>query len=372
MSQKKLKKIKITYVLPSLDRGGAERFFVDLIKNLDRQVFEPSLLLYKKSGKWQEELDELGLRVIVLQKNKKFDPLNFWKIYKSIKSLQADIVHTQLGGDVYGVLAAKLARVKKIISTEVNINHNETKLYNRIKSFSLKFSDQIIAVSKAVKKDASLRYKYQEKKAVVIYNGIDVDNFPLLALKTEAERKNRNGKINCVFGTIGRLEKQKGHKYLIKAFKESGIKDAKLLIAGEGSLDKSLKALIKKLRLKSRVELRGSVKASEFFKEIDIFVFPSLWEGMGIVLVEAALSGRPVIFSDVMGANEVLDKNMAWPLKAKNVKSWAKELAQLKDDYNSPGVALKVLKARNSMLERFDIKKIAKQHEELYLHLLNK
>lgn len=372
MRKEKIKKIKITYVIPTLDRGGAERFFVDLIKNLDQEIFEPSLLLYKKSGDWQKELDDLGVKVIVLKKEKSFDVVNFWKICRNLRSIKPDIVHTQLGGDIYGVLAASLVGVKKIISTEVNINLKETKFYNKVKSFILKFSDKIIAVSEAVKADASKRYGYSEKKAVVIFNGIEVENFPLLALKTLAERKLKTGKINCVFGTIGRLEEQKGHKYLIRAFKESKLTDAKLIIAGQGSLHRPLESLIKKLRLKTRVELRGAVRASEFFKEIDIFVFPSLWEGMGIVLVEAALSGRPVIFSDVLGANEVLDKDMAWPLKAKNKKSWSDEMVRLKDNYNSPETALKVLKARKSMLSRFDIKLIAKQHQDLYISLLNK
>lgn len=372
MNQEKIKKIKITYILPSLDRGGAERFFVDLIKNLNKDTFEPSLLLYKRSGDWQKELDSLGVKVVLLEKKRRFDILNFWKMYKSLKSLRPDIVHTQLGADIYGVLAAKLAGVEKIISTEVNINLKETKLYNYIKTFSLKFSDKIIAVSEAVKLDASKRYGYKEEKVVVIYNGIEIKNFPLLALKTLSERSEKSGKINCIFGTIGRLEEQKGHKYLINAFKDSGLKDSRLIIAGQGSLRWSLESLIARLKLKSRVELRGAVVASEFFKEIDVFVFPSLWEGMGIVLVEAALSGRPVIFSDVPGANEVLNKDIAWPLKAKSFTSLSAEMVNIKNNYNSPAVALKILKARESVCSRFDIKLIAQEHQVLYLSLLKK
>lgn len=372
MNQEKLKKIKISYIIPSLDRGGAERFFVDLIKNVDKEIFEPSLLLYKRSGDWQKELDLLGVKVIVLEKKKRFDVLNFYQMFKAIRSLKPDIVHTQLGADIYGVLAAKLAGVKKIISTEVNINLRETRLYNIIKTFSLKFCDKIIAVSEAVRLDASDRYGYKKEKAVIIYNGIEIGNFPLLPLKTLAERSFKKRNINCVFGTIGRLEEQKGHKYLIKAFKDSRLKDAKLIIAGEGSHRDSLKKLITRLNLKSRVELRGKVVASDFFKEIDVFVFPSLWEGMGIVLVEAALSGRPVIFSDVAGANEVLDKETAWPLKAKAISSWTDEMVEMKENYNAPEVALKVLKARQLVSARFDIKLITKKHQELYLSLLKK
>lgn len=378
MKKKQEKKIRITYILPTLDHGGAERFFVDLIKNIDLKKFEPSLLLYKRRGSWQKELDDLGIEVRLLNKRFKFDLLNFFKICREIKKLKPEIVHTQLGADVYGVLAARLVGVKNIISTEVNINFKESSFYNLIKSFSLKFVKRVVAVSLAVKEDARLRYGIKDKKMELIYNGIVVENFPLLALKTEPERlsrktylaKNKRIKTDFVLGTIGRLEEQKGHKYLIRAFKKAGLNKSKLLIAGDGSLKKSLTKQISRLKLNSQVELVGLVKASDFFKEIDVFVFPSLWEGMGIVLLEAALSGRPVIFSDIAGANEALDSTTAWPLRVKSDKDWARQMLELRDSYNSPEVALKVLRARKKVLDNFDIKIIANKHEVMYQKLL--
>lgn len=377
MEKKKIEKIRITYILPTLDFGGAERFFVDLIKNLDLKKFEPSLLLYKRGGPWQKELDDLGIEVRLLNKKRVFDLFNFFKICSQLRKLKPQIVHTQLGADIYGVLAARLVGVKKVVSTEVNINSKETTLYNLVKRFSLKFVNRVIAVSKAVKKDASVRYGVKTKKLELIYNGIVVDNFPLLPLKTEEERVakkpfglSRKRKVSLIFGSIGRLEEQKGHKYLINAFKKAKIKNAKLLIAGEGSLRPSLERQIARLKLKSQVELVGQVRANDFYKEIDAFVLPSLWEGMGIVLVEAALSGRPILFNNIPGANEVLSDDNAWPLKVKNEKDWIKAMINIHDNYNLPETALKVLKARREVEERFDIKLIAKEHQNLYFNIL--
>lgn len=365
-----LEKIKIVYILPTLDRGGAERFFVDLIKNINFNKFSPYLLLYKASGDWVKEFSGLGVEIKVLKKKPGFDLINFFKIYSYLRKLKADIAHAQLG--FYGVLAAHLARTKKIVFTEVNVNLDESSLYRFLKRLILPLADRIIAVSLAVKTDMSWRYNLSLDKIVVVYNGIEVNNFPALTLQTEAERTARakRGKTNFVFGTLGRLEKQKGQKYLIKAFKEAKLKNTKLVIAGEGSLKASLQKLISRLKLNSQVELRGAVKAQEFFQEIDVFILPSLWEGMGIVLVEAALSARPIIFFDIPGANEVLSEDNAWPVKLKNVKALAKEMKIVKDSYNQPDIALRVLKARTEMLKRFDIKEIAKIHENIYLALL--
>lgn len=378
MKKKINEKIRITYILPTLDFGGAERFFVDLIKSLDLKKFEPSLLLYKRGGPWQKELDDLGIEVRLLNKKRVFDLLNFFKICSQLRKLKPQIVHTQLGADIYGVLAARLVGVKKVVSTEVNINSKETKLYNLVKRFSLKFVNKVIAVSRAVKEDAKTRYGIRAKKLELIYNGIVIDNFPLLPLKTEEERlarkpfgSSRKRKVSLIFATIGRLEEQKGHKYLIKAFKKSKLKNAKLLIAGEGSLRPRLERQIARLKLKSQVELVGQVKASDLYKEIDVFVLPSLWEGMGIVLVEAALSGRPVLFNNIPGANEVLSSDNAWPLKLKNEKAWSQAMINIHDNYNLPETALKVLKARKEVVERFDIKVISKEHQDLYFKLLS-
>ncbi|MDD2584280.1 MAG: glycosyltransferase [Bacteroidales bacterium] len=377
MKKKEIEKIRITYILPTLDFGGAERFFVDLIKNLDLKKFEPSLLLYKKSGPWQKELDDLGIEVRQINKKYTFDIFNFIKICRELRRLKPQIVHTQLGADIYGVLAARLVGVKKVVSTEVNINSKETKLYNLVKRISLKFVNRVIAVSEAVREDAKRRYGVKAKKLELIYNGIVINNFPLLPLKTEEERLarkplglSRKRKVSFIIGTIGRLEEQKGHKYLIRAFKKANLKNAKLLIAAEGSLRPALERQVTRLKLKSQVELVGQVKASDFYKEIDAFVLPSLWEGMGIVLVEAALSGRPVLFNNIPGANEVLNNDNAWPLKVKNEKDWAQAMINIHDNYYSPETALKVLKARREVLERFDIKLIAKEHQDLYDNLL--
>lgn len=368
---KNKEKIKIVYILPTLDRGGAERFFVDLIKNLDVNKFDPQLLLYKGGGDWGKELIDLGLELKILSKKPGFDLINFWQIYRYLKKSKAEIVHVQLG--FYVILAAYLAGVKKIVFTEVNINLDETKIYRSLKRLILPLATKIIAVSVAVKKDLAKRYRLKIDNISVVYNGIEVDNFPAQALKTEAERKARfkGSKTNFVFATLGRLEEQKGQKYLIKAFKEAKLKNSKLIIAGEGSLRNNLQKLISRLKLRSQVELSGPVQAREFFQKIDAFILPSLWEGMGIVLVEAALSARPVIFFDIPGASEVLNKDNAWPVKLKNIKELAKTMAVVKDNYNEPELALKVLKARTEMLKRFSIKNIAKIHEDIYLKLLN-
>ena len=360
------KKIKISYIIPTLDSGGAERFFVDLIKNLNKEKFEPSLILYKRGGDWLQELEALNLKIIVLEKKKRFDLKNFLALKKAIKEIGPDIIHTQLGADIYGVLAGRLAGVSKIISTEVNTNNDEGFFYNLVKRFSLRFVNKVVAVSSAVKKETKKRYALNSKKLEVIYNGIELGRFKL------GLRNFNNNRANFVFGTIGRLSEQKGHKYLIKAFSKIKNKKAKLLIAGEGELKAELEAEIKTLKLTRRVQLVGRVSAPDFLASLDAFVLPSLWEGMGIVLVEAALSGLPIIATKVGGISEVVSEEEADLIELENRDGQDLSLAldNLIDNYNTIEVATKIEKANKKVRENFDIKKISADYEKLYQKII--
>jgi glycosyltransferase involved in cell wall biosynthesis len=369
--ENKKPKIKITYILPTLDQGGAERFFVDLIKNLDLALFAPRLILYKRGGEWQKELEKLGIPLVILKKRFKFDLGNFRVLVKSLAEDKPDIVHTQLGGDIYGVLAAKIVGVKTIISTEVNTNLNEGGIYNLIKKFVSRLTTKVIAVSLAVKTDYLKRYGASPDKVVVIYNGIETKKFLAAAVKSSVGASLEN---NCrqekkppfIFGTIGRLEKQKGQKFLIAAFADFKNYNAKLLIAGQGSLDKKLQAQIKANGLQEKVELVGAVQASEFLHSINAFVLPSLWEGMGIVLVEAALAGKPIIASAVGGISEVLSDDTAWLVKSGDEHDLAVKMLEVFKNIDSPLIRSRVEKLKEDVSRRFDILKITKEHEELY------
>lgn len=351
--------IKIVYIIPTLDSGGAERFFVDLIKNLDKAKFAPRLILYKRAGKWLEELKALGIEVDILEKKKLFDFNNFRAIIRAIKKSQPDIVHTQLGGDIYGVLAARLCGVKKIISTEVNTNVSESALYNFVKRFSLRFTSHIVAVSSAVAEDALKRYRLDPGKMEVIYNGINLDKF-----KTEAQTRVRADKI--ILGSLGRLEEQKGYKYLIKALTLTEHKNLELHLAGIGSFKSDLEKQVKDLGLENKVKFLGLVDATKFLPTIDIFVLPSLWEGMGIVLAEAMTASKLIIASEVGGIKEVLKNDFAFLVEAGNEKALALTIDNACGLIDSPqGMSMKAL-AQEEAFRRFDIKKIARDYEKLY------
>jgi len=360
------KPLKIAYIIPSLDAGGAERFILDLIGNLDLSRFTPTLILFGHGGFFEAEARRLGIELVVLKERFKFDLINFFKLYIAVKRVSPDIVHTQLGGDIYGRLVAHWLRVPVIVSTEQNVQVGEPGLIRAIKAWTAKFADKIVAISSAVKSDIISRYGVPGDKVELIYNGLEVDRFWV-----ETRRKRGQKKI---LGSMGRLTSQKNYALLFEALAQLKDLNWEFRLAGEGELRPELEHKIKDLGLTNRVHLLGLQRdVKSFFSDLDVFILPSLWEGLGIVLLEAGLAGLPVVASRVDGICEVIKEGETGILFNSNDQAdLVTKLTKVLNQIDQPETTELGKKLQSDIKSRFDIKIIASEYQALYLKLLAK
>lgn len=364
------KKIKILHILPSLTRGGAEKVCYDILSNLNREKFFPSLILFKDNQegiKWKKDLKDLNIPFSSYNKKYLFDIYNFWQIYKEIKKINPDIVHTHLGADIYGRIAAYLAGVKIIISTEHNINVSEKKIIGWLKKITSYMATKVFAVSQAVKDNAILRYKLGSNKVAVIYNGVDTDYF----FPTEKE-KEINHNRDIIIGGMGRLSRQKGFSILIEAAKNIKHKNYKIIIAGQGELELDLKKQINTYGLQDKVILEGKVEARSFLNKIDIFVFPSLWEGLGIALLEAAAMKKVIIASKTGGIKEIITSDSGFLFQPGDADGLANKINYVISNLDKEEITSRVEKARKLVENRFSLKKMVSDYTLWYENLFNK
>lgn len=359
-----MEKVKILFILPSLDAGGAERFTLDLIRQLDSARFAPELLLFAHGGFFLDTARAAGIPVTVLSKRWKFDPLNFRDLYQAIKKSHPLIVHTMLGGDVYGRLAAYLLGVPVIVSTEQNVNPREPWWLTLAKSLTGRLADKVVAISEAVKADAKQRYHLPETRLEKIYNGIEVGRF------TPAPPHPEQDYIKG--GSIGRLSAQKNFSLLLEALALVPNLPLRLQIAGEGELRPQLEEQIVRLGLGDKVTLSGvCADIPGFLQTLDFFVLPSLWEGLGNVILEAGLCSLPVIASRVDGPAEIIsDGESGLLFHSGVVTDLAAKLRQLVAAHGNGadrhwGEAL-----RARVLADFDIRIVTQRYENLYERLL--
>lgn len=360
------KKIKIAYIVPALDAGGAERFILDLIKNLDHDLFSPTLILFSHGGFFVKEARELGIELVILQKKFKFDVVNLVKLYRVIKRIRPHIVHTQLGGDIYGRFVARCLRVPVIISTEQNVQQGESWLIRFLKKWTARFADKIVVISQAVRSDTIQRYGVPESRTELIYNGLEIDKFLV------AKRRAQSDKI--ILGSVGRLSPQKNYSLLLRALADLKDYNWEFRLAGEGELRQALEREVEALGLVGRVKLLGLKKdVKGFLSDLDIFILPSLWEGLGLVLLEAGLAALPVLASRVDGIYEVVKDGQTGILfNSDDQPDLVLKLRLMLDNIAKPEIEALGRSLQADIRERFDIKTIAEQYHNLYLKLLAK
>lgn len=372
------KKIKIFYVTCALNVGGAEKFLFDLIKNLNRQTFAPSLVTVIGGGTMEKDFRDLGIPVYIYGRRRLRylgGIVQFYQLYHLFKKQKPQIVHTQLfAADLWGRLAAWLAHVPIIITTEQNVNVDQSWLREFLKRLTYYFTDQVVAISSAVKKYTVARYGVPPEKIEIIPNDVDVENYELRSAswRTNYELRNFRPENKKIILTVGRLVEQKGHRYLLEAFSQLKEKENyELWLVGDGPLRSVLEDQAKELGVENQVKFlgeRGDVPA--LLSQADLFVFPSLWEGLGIAVLEAAVAKVPIVASAVDGILDIIEDNetgyLAEPGDSEDLFSAMEQM------FRNPNRAKYMVEKAYALVKRkFDVKVVVRKYELLYLRYVH-
>lgn len=302
-----MKKIKVLYVITSTGFGGAERLLLSYLKLLDRSKYDFYVCsLREKPDDLQKELSEYS-HLINLKIKNKFNVLVVPKLIKVINRIEPDIIHTHLFQARFYTTIAHFFSKKPILITHKHNNVNLIKhnIFIILEMISIFFNDKVIAISNAVAQSLIKLEFVPSKKIFILHNGIDFQKFYKIA-----DNKPISSSSKITIGVVCRLERQKGILYLLLAMKIILAKfpTAKLEIVGDGSLLEELEKFSKKIGISNSVKFFGKfADVIPFYKRMNIFVLPSIYEGFGIVLLEAMAAGVPVVATSVDGVKEVVN-----------------------------------------------------------------
>jgi len=368
------RKIKIIYVMPSLVIGGAEKLLLTTVKYLDRGRYEIIVCCIASEGIIADEIKKLGIKFYCLNESPRFyNPKKIYSLYKLFRKEKPAIVHTHiLGANIYGRIAAILARVPVIVSTEHNVYYKKKKVHIWLDGILAKSTDKIVAVSNRVKEFTSRQEGIGEDKFELIYNAIDSAEFLPTDSRKAIRRKLDLPEGDFVLGTVGAITVQKGHYYLIRAVSQIVKKypNTILLIAGIDELKEKLQKIVHNLNLEKNVRFLGLRRdVPDILNCMDVFVLPSLWEGTPLALLEAMLTGLPVVASSVDGILEVVENGKNGILVPPgNVEALSDAIDGL---IRNPQLRQNLAKAaREHILEKFDVKQYIRKLENLYSGLL--
>ena len=353
--------------------GGLQKLILDICSHINKTIFEISVCCLRDKGELAPQIEKNGIKVyrIPPRPNNKTDYFSFLKLYNLLKGKQIDILHTHNTHPFMdGTVAGKMADIPVIIHTDHARQFPDKRRYMLAERILSHFVDKVVAVSESVKQDLIYYEKINSKKITVIWNGIDPEKFNCKINKKE--KKKELDVENCypILGFSGRLTKQKGISYLLNAMPKiiNEFPKAILLIAGYGEHEEKFKQETIQLGINKHVKFLGPrLDIPEILAILDIYVLPSIWEGMPLVILEAMAAKKPIVATKVGGIPEAVIHNHSGLLvPPKDPEALANAI--LKILKNSNLAASLAENAYNRFLKHFTIKKMVSRYEQLYLN----
>ncbi|MCD6579825.1 glycosyltransferase family 4 protein [bacterium] len=296
-----MKKNKILIATQLGILGGEEISILDIIKHLKDQ-YDFTVFLSER-GPFTELLEKNGIHFFIIQLKGHYDFNGFTKIFNILKKNEYDVIHIHSPRMAYYFLLANLFLNRKNIIWTHHVFMGDSfplrtfrgKLYFWGMKFLMKFAKKNICVSNYIE-NKLIEHGIKKERLTTIYNGIDIDK--KRAVKNEYPKKVR-------FGLMSRLEKYKGYPVFIETLKKFPTSDREFFIFNTGFLEKEIKELADK---RSNVHYMGFVNSKEdIFKEFDILLLLSDFEGFGFITIEAMLYGKPLLARDNILNREILN-----------------------------------------------------------------
>ena len=372
--------IRILYLYEHLEIGGAEQLFLTILKYLNRDKFLPIIYCIGEKGGIGKEIEKLSIQVRSLGKNTCLCNISIlFSLVNILRRERPDVLHTNLFlANIYGRLAAKISGVDTVITSLHNPDYSYEdngrityKIRKAIDKFTGYFCNScFIAVSDFVKNDFEKHLGF--KNVVVLHNCIDDSRFKKLGVRERTEKRQEIGfkDGDVILLNVARLHPQKGHLFLVDLFKIIHEKDKryKLIIIGNGTLEKELKDKIAFYGLEDSIKLlKDRRDIPELMSACDIFILPSLYEGFGIVIAEAMASGIPIVANDIPTLREIIsDKidGLLVEMKKENSEAITKTICSLVDDQERRFSIIE--NARLKAAQMFGAKQYIKKLEDIY------
>ena len=358
---------RVLTLFPRPEGGGAERLVLDQLRLHDPARCDLKVVALRKARLDPEFRAHPGYAC--LRAWTPWSPRALAAVHRLIRSERIEILHTHLQeADFYGYWLKRLNPGLLWVSTRHNTDDFRKRWFWRLLNRTMaRRCDRVLAVSHSVKEFVARYEEVPADKIAVVHNGVDVKRFVARAPTPEAKAAFGIKPGDFVVGIVGRLCKQKGHATLFEAVARGRreIPGLRLLVVGTGGLRKSLGRLALRLGIADRVCFAGYHKdTTALYAAMDVCCLPSLFEGFGLVLVEAMLCERVVVGSRVDGIREIVeDGSTGFLAEPGDSESLARALVRVfRREYDDGLVA----RARQMALSRFNLEKNLDRIADLY------
>jgi len=387
--------MKIVHIITRMDRGGSAQNTLLTCAALSgsyEQVLIHGLSLESRMTEVERrsveesihEAEKRGVKIIPLPSLvRRVDPVRdliaLFLLWRIMMQERPDLVHTHTSkAGILGRCAARLAGVPAVVHTphgHVFYGHFSSltsKIYLLVERIMACITDRLIALTHGERDDYLALSVGNPKKIVTIHSGVDIDHYLHATVNVQGKRKSLGLKPEgLVVGTVGWLLPIKGPMYLLGAMCEVWKKypNTILVYVGKGDLEGELRQEASRMGASEKVRFLGwRDDIHEILPVLDIFVLPSLNEGMGRVLVEAMAAGRPLVASNVGGIPDLIYQGEnGFLVPPADPKALARELFFL---ISNPGKRREMGERGRRMAVRFGTDSMVQKIDQLYLDVL--
>ena len=332
-------KLRVCQVLHGIVGGGSEQVVLNYCSRM-RDIHFDLLYQYQPNPQILERFNEAGINCVQIP-DKVHHPLrHLWTMFKIFRQGHYDAVHSHLDWfmNSYVCFLAMFAGVKKRIAHHHQAYHPENvllKLLCALLRIPCKmFATHWLACGEAAAINGWGKRAVKNGKVTILPNAIDPERFKF----NEIHRHNIRAQYGIrdddfVIGHVGRFYPQKNHEFLIDVFQEVLVKksNAKLFLLGDGPLQSKIRQKVETIGIAKSVIFAGLQKdPAPFYSAMDVFCFPSLWEGLPLTLVEAQYSGLPCVVSDIISKEVAITENI-FLLSTNKVFPWCEKINQTRD-----------------------------------------
>lgn len=359
--------IRIAQIIGKWLGGGVESVVMNYYRHIDRTKIQFDFICDEDSTNIPyDEIEQLGGRVILVPPYQKV--FEYQKdLIKIFKDNNYKIVHSHLNTlSVFPLRAAKKVGVPvRIAHSHSTTNKKEWKknlVKQILRPFSKVYATDYMCCSELAGRWLFGNKEYDKGNVYLLNNAIDLDKFKYDEKIRKEKRKELNIKDDTlVIGHVGRFVEQKNHRFLIDIFNEvhKENNNSLLLLVGQGPLENEIRDVAKEYKISESVVFLGQRNdVNDLYNAMDIFAFPSLYEGLGMVLIEAQCSGIKCIASSVVPREVCITENIKF-LDFDN-KKWIHYLKELNNEYSREAKF-------NESINKYDIKKESLKLNQMYL-----
>ncbi len=374
MIDRRTVKPSVTFLITSLNYGGAENQVAQLAQRLKRRGWKPSVISIIPPVAFVDQLNKEAIPVASLEMTSKSKALFAAKrLLDLLAQFEPQLLHTHL---FHANLAGRLTRPfhnLPLVSTIHNSNEG-----GRHRKLAYRLTDALSITTTVISQRAAELHLRQgvvsSKRSRILPNGVDIQAFaPLAETRRRMRQKLGLGPETSVLLTVGRLVEVKDYPNLFRALQHviEQHPELVLLLVGSGALETELRQLATHLGVADHIRFLGDRDdVPDLMNAADLYVMASAWEGLPMVLLEASACELPIVATDVGGTGEiVVDGRTGYLVPAQNPRALATALDTALKLPKSARRALGKF-ARHHATQHYDLEKVVDRWERLYLELL--